>query len=198
MRPQCSRGRGSEGSKLAEIIANCPKCSPVDRPMVEVYQRWLPAEVRVLAIGESPPPGVKPNLLYNLEVEDRMRRSMAYILGVSYGREVLEALTSRGVFVTGSVKCRPRGRGEVESMRRRCTFTLKAELELLKPRRVVAMGRAAARSISEVLGLEPPSRLNEPLKLEAGGVEVAFTPHPNYIFRFRRDLASTLRELLLG
>ncbi|RLF13725.1 MAG: hypothetical protein DRJ97_07540 [Thermoprotei archaeon] len=186
--------------RLRELVASCEACSPVDKPLIkfEAYTRWLPKQVKVLAIGESPPPGFKESVFYNLEVYDRFRRAMKLVLGVKGDEEVLVFLKSRGVFITGAVKCRPRSRAELGSMRRSCVPMLRAELELLKPKRVVAMGRAAASSISELLGVEPPLRVEDVKVVEAGGLEVAFTPHPNYIFRFRRDLAPKLRELLVS
>lgn len=182
------------------LVENCAECPFVDKPMVKyrAYLDWAPEEVRVLAVGESPPPGLKENVFYNTSRFDLFRECMKLVAGVEGDVELLALLKSSGVFVTGAVKCRPRSRREVREMRRACLPKLRAELRLLSPRRVVAMGRAASYSASELLGLEPPRRLVEVSAARSGGLEVVFTPHPNYVFRFRRDLLPRLREALLS
>ena len=136
-------------------------------------------------------------MFYNTSRFDRFRECMKLVAGLRGDEEVLNFFKSRRVFVTGAVKCRPPSRGALEEMRRNCLSKLGAELELLTPRRVVAMGRTAASSVSELLGVEPPASMVEGGSVRAGGLEVFFAPHPNYLLRFRRDLIPKLRELLL-
>jgi len=190
----------SRARRLSSSIEACSLCRFVDKPFVkyEAYLRWLPDEVRVLAVGESPPPGLKESSLYNASRFDRFRECMKLILGLRGELEALQRLKSSGVFVTAAVKCRPFSRRDLEAMRRSCLRWLEEELELLAPRRVVALGRAASASLSELLGLRPPRSVVEGGAARAAGLEVFFAPHPNYVLRFRRDLAPTLKGLLLG
>ncbi|MEM4699892.1 MAG: uracil-DNA glycosylase family protein [Candidatus Nezhaarchaeales archaeon] len=162
------------------------------------YLDWLPEEVRVLAVGESPPPGRKETTFYNTSRFDLFRRCMKLVAGVEGDADLLALFKSSGIFVTAAVKCRPRSREGVEEMRRSCLPMLRAELRLLAPRRVVAMGRAASSSVSSLLGVQPPGRLVGVSAAATEGVEVVFTPHPNYVFRFRRDLVPRLREALFN
>jgi len=189
----------SPALRLHDLISSCKLCSFVDKPLIkyEAYLKWLPEEVKVLAIGESPPPGLKESVFYNTSRFDRFRECMKLVSGLSGDVEVLAFFKSRGVFITGAVKCRPLSRKAVEEMRRNCLPRLKAELDLLLPPRVVAMGRAAASSISNLLGAEPPPSMVEGGRLKVNGLEVYFTPHPNYVLRFRRDLIPWLRSLIL-
>ncbi len=60
------------------------------------------------------------------------------------------------------------------------------------------MGRTASASISEILKVEAPSKVDEMFNVEVDGLEVFFTPHPIYIYRFRWDLAAKMRSLLTG
>lgn len=186
--------------KLNELVASCNLCSFVDKPMVKYrsYIEWLPEKVKVLAIGESPPPGTKESIFYNLSSFDRFRESMKLILGLSGDVEVLKYFKQRGTFVTPSVKCRPQSREEVWTMRKKCTSILEKELKLLKPSRVLAMGRAASTSISEIFRIKPPTILKEAeLAIQhLNHMELAFTPHSNYIFRFNRNLASKIKNIL--
>ncbi len=187
-----------EAKRLEAAVGSCRRCRFVDQPFLldRVYS-WLPRKVRVLAVGESPPPGRKAGSLYHLEAFDRLRLSLSLILGVRM-EEVLETLRRHGVFFTAAVKCRPPDRKSIEGMRRNCVSLLRGELEALRPRRVVAMGRFASASVCELLGLCPPDDQRTLSWTRAGEREVFFTPHPNHLFRFRRELCPLVREVLLG
>jgi len=183
---------------LEKEIQSCRLCRYVDKPFLKSSAYcWLPERVRVLAIGESPPPGKKESSLYNLKVFDRLRLSLSLILGVETGR-VLGTLKEAGVFFTASIKCRPPDRKSLMGMRRNCVPKLADEIRLLAPRRIVAMGRFASSSVCEILKLAPPPSLHEISAIRSRGVEIFFTPHPNYVFRFARTLAPQLSEILLG
>lgn len=182
--------------RLEGEVRRCGLCDYVDKPFLEhgVYS-WLPERTKILAIGESPPPGKKVGSLYNTGAFDRLRLSLAFILGVPQ-EKVLERLRGRGIFFTASVKCRPPDRKSIEEMRRRCVPLLRGEIRALQPRRVLAMGRFAASSVCEIFGLEPPPCLKEIRRVKRGSAEIFFAPHPNYIFRFGRGLAPELASLL--
>lgn len=190
----------SKSTSLHMLVESCKECDFVDKPMVKyrAYLDWLPERVEVLAVGESPPPGQKETTFYNTSRFDLFRMCMKLVAGVEGDAELLGFFKSRSIFVTAAVKCRPRSREGVEEMRRRCLPMLKAELRLLAPRRVVAMGRVASSSVSELLDARPPSQLAEVGAAVAEGMEVVFAPHPNYVFRFRRDLVPRLREALFN
>ncbi|MEM0358618.1 MAG: uracil-DNA glycosylase family protein [Candidatus Hadarchaeales archaeon] len=183
--------------QLERAVASCKLCPFVDQPFLldRVYS-WLPPKVKVLAVGESPPPGRKVGSLYHLETFDRLRLSLSLILGVGM-EEVLETLRRHSIFFTAAVKCRPPDKKSVERMRRNCVPLLKGELEILRPERVVAMGRFASASICELMGVSPPDDLRKITRTRVGRKEIFFTPHPNHLFRFRRELCPKVREILL-
>jgi uracil-DNA glycosylase len=182
---------------MEQLIASCGRCHIVDKPFVKhkAYS-WLPSKVEVLAVGESPPPGRKDSVFYNLRLFDRLRLSMKLILNIEDDGDVLRRLKRSSTFLTAAVKCRPPSLKELQPMRRNCVYTLREELKLLKPARIVAMGRTASASIAEILKLNPPPTLNGIFETEVKSLKIAFTPHPNYIFRFRRDLAPKMKSLL--
>ena len=182
---------GAERARtLEEAIRACGKCEVLGKPFVEhaVYRLWLPREVRLLLVAESPPPGQKEDFFYNLDRPDRLRRNLRAILGLELGDAgLLEWLREHGIFLTGAVKCRPRRpergyRDErlLKRMALNCSDVLALELELLKPERVLALGRVA-RTLIEHLRPDVP---------------VDFFPHPNYIVRFKRDVMPALREAI--
>ena len=191
---------GEVARALRSAVEKCGLCRCVDKPVVKyrAYEKWLPDRVRVLAVTESPPPSTSSSFFYNLATFDRLRLSLKTILGVRDmdDYEFLRLLRDKGVFITNAVKCRPLSRREIPAMRRRCTWVLKRELELLKPERIIAMGKTASASLSEVLNVRITEKVVYTLSYRLGGVELVVAPHPNYVFRFRRDLAGLVRAYL--
>jgi uracil-DNA glycosylase family 4 len=141
-------------ARMRRLVASCRRCRVVDKPFIkhEAYRR-LPSKVKVLAIGESPPPGRKESVFYNLKSFDRLRLSMKLILNVGDDRAVLELLRKSSAFITAAIKCRPPSLKVLQQMRENCVPMLREELKLLKPESVVAMGTTASSSIAEVLGM---------------------------------------------
>ncbi len=168
--------RDTLASTLEEVINSCHRCVFVDKPFVRycIYRRFLPEKVRTLVVSESPPPGTKPDHLYNLSTRDRLRRFLARVLKLQSDTEVVKYLLSKGIFWTNAVKCRPVTRRYIEHMRRNCLHVLKLEIEMLRPAKIVAAGVVAQRSIRE-LGVNSSFKVCE-------------IYHPLYISRFRKDL----------
>ena len=175
---------------LEELVASCRRCPHVGKPFVEhqVYRLWLPEEIKLLIVTESPPPGQKEDFFYNLSKPDAMRRNFMVILGLEgmSDTEVPRWFKGRGAFITNAIKCRPiRPEGRyrdprlLTEMTLNCTHVLELEVELLRPKKIIAMGTYAQLSVSR-LGL-PHEKLY----------------HPNYLARFRRDLIPSAREAIL-
>ena len=167
---------------IHDLIASCRKCEFVDKPFCtqRVYERFLPKRLRVLVVSESPPPGQKPDYLYNLSHPDRLRRVLAKTFGTQEA-QLTSFLVKHGIFWTTAVKCRPPSKKEVEAMRKNCLEVLRLELEKLKPKRVVALGKVALNSLGE-LGVTPAGKHH----------------HPLYLARFRRRELGILKDLILG
>ncbi len=169
---------------IQDYIKNCKKCVVVDKPpsIFRIYERYVPKPLKTLVISESPPPGRKKNYIYNLGEGDRLRRVLAKVFEVPE-ENVIDFLMRQGIFWSTAIKCRPISKSKLEEMRRKCVEVLKLELSILKPRRVVALGKVAIKSISEV-----------PL----AGIKVIEYYHPLYVVRFRRSELTVLRKVLLG
>jgi len=186
---------------LSELIRNCNRCKVIDKPFIiyEVYEKWLPSKVRLLIIGESPPPSKKTSFFYNLSEFDRLRLSFKYILGNKSWKDehLLSALKNSGVFVTSAVKCRPPSREAIPIMRYNCVDVLEEEVKVLNPKTILAMGKCAAKSISEIYELNEPKTLKTVTEFKLGELRLIFSPHFNYVFRFRRDLATLLKRYVI-
>ncbi len=173
--------------ELLEALEACRKCDFIDKPFLVhgAYEWWLPGEVKLLLIAESPPPGQKPDFFYNLGAPDRLRRNLKAILGLEVpDTEVPRWLRESGIFLTSAVKCRPirpggwaRDERLLRQMALNCTAILDLELRALRPKKVVVMGKVAELA-SGTLGLRPYRTF----------------PHPNYIVRFRRELIPAVRK----
>ncbi len=161
---------------LEALISKCNKCAFVDRPFIEykIYRRYLPSKVKILIISESPPPGEKPDHLYNLSSRDRLRKFLLKMLKLEDEESLIQYFLNNNIFWTNAIKCRPPSRSYIERMRRNCLEILKKEVELIRPTKIIAAGLTAQRSVRDL-------RLHEKFR-------VICTYHPLYIARFRRDL----------
>ncbi len=173
--------------KLNRLVAECNKCSFVDKPFIKfnVYTTFLPPRVRVLIVVESPPPGFKDNFFYNLSLWDRLRNNFKLILGLRNisDSEFINYLMKNNVFLTDAIKCRPLSKDDIPSMRENCVYILLNEITILKPEIVVAFGKTATRSLKE---LKPKIHVGTILKFY----------HPNYIVRFERGKIEFYRRVL--
>lgn len=169
---------------IEKIIASCKKCIFIDKPpcIYHVYKRFLPGIVKVLVVSESPPPGNKSDYLYNLDHSDRLRKVLARIFNIP-STEVINYLVKNNIFWTTAVKCRPISKKYIEIMRRNCLYILDLEIKELKPRKIIALGTIARKSVNE-------------LRIENIPIEKHY--HPLYLARFHKNNLQSLRSLILG
>lgn len=172
------------GRVVQEVICSCKKCVVVDKPpcIYRIYDEYLPGKVRVLVVSESPPPGFKSDYIYNVSRRDRLRQVLAVVFGVPQDR-VTDLLVENGVFWSTAVKCRPVSKGYIESMRRNCVDILDLEIKHLTPKKILALGVVAWKSIEE---------------LNVEGIPIVKHYHPLYLARFDRGRLPVLKRLILG
>ncbi len=163
-------------------------CEVVDKPpcIFRIYERYLPKDLRTLVVSESPPPGRKRDYIYNLSSRDRLRRVLSKVFGVNES-EVINYLMSNGVFWSTAIKCRPLSKSHLKFMRSNCVYVLTEEIRVLKPRRIVALGRYAWESVNEAL-----------VKAGVPNVDVVKHYHPLYLSRFLRSELPRLKYLIIG
>jgi uracil-DNA glycosylase len=99
-------------------------------------------------------------------------------------------------FVTPIVKCRPpRGRAPQPTELDACEAVLARQVELLRPRLVLAMGLQAARRLTGLA--EPLGRLRG--RVHAWGeLPLVVTYHPAYLLRSPADKAGAWDDLCLA
>ena len=99
-------------------------------------------------------------------------------------------------FVTPIVKCRPpRGRAPQPAELDACEAVLARQVELLRPRLVLAMGLLAARRLTGLA--EPLGRLRGHVH-SWGGLPLVVTYHPAYLLRSPVDKAGAWDDLCLA
>ena len=170
---------------ISMLIKNCKKCSYVDKPpcIFKIYEKFLPKRLKTLVISESPPPGAKRDYLYNLENNDRLRKVLAKAFGCKE-KDVVKLLIKNNVFWTTAIKCRPLSFKNLEEMRKNCLEILKKEIEILKPKRIVVLGkRVGWKSIKE---------------LSIKNIEIKKEFHPLYLARFKKERIKKLKDLVFG
>lgn len=106
------------------------------------------------------------------------------------------------VFITNTVKCRPpQNRNPQPEELAACAPVLQRQIELVRPRLLLAMGRFAAQQL--LATEEPIGRLRGrvhrlPTGFEPSGVPVVVTYHPAYLLRNPADKAKAWDDLCLA
>lgn len=152
-------------NEIVNRIERCDRCRGVyvDKPCIihNIYARYMPSKPLTLVVSESPPPGFKHDYLYNISNRDRLRNVLARVFNID-SSDVIGYLFNKHVFWSTAVKCRPLSKKYIEVMRRNCREILGLEINVLKPGILVALGKIASKSFSE-LSLKPDFEAHHPL-----------------------------------
>ncbi len=111
------------------------------------------------------------------------------------GRSRKQSEDEQAVFIANVVKCRPPGNRDPESDEvEACRPYLDRQIELVKPKLIVALGRVAAQRL---LATDAPlSRLRGPLhRYGPTQTPVLVTYHPAYLLRSPREKAKSWEDL---
>ena len=129
--------------KLVEEIRNCKKC-PLYRTRKNAVPGEGPLEVEVMLIGEAP--GRK---------EDEQGRPFVGMAGKLLDATLEKVgLSRKSVYITNVVKCRPPGnRDPKQEEVQACLPYLRKQIELLRPKVIVALGRISGKLLYNLAGL---------------------------------------------
>jgi uracil-DNA glycosylase family 4 len=107
-----------------------------------------------------------------------------------------EAAPERQVFIANTLKCRPpRNRNPEPAELQQCEPFLQRQIELVRPRLILAMGRFAVRALLHTN--EPIGRLRGRVH-RYQGVPLVVTYHPAYLLRNLADKARAWEDLCLA
>jgi DNA polymerase len=171
---------------LAERVANCERCRLCERRTNTVFGVG-DREADWMLIGEAPG-----------ENEDKQGEPFVGQAGKLLDN-MLRALTlsrQSNVYIANVIKCRPPGNRNPELDEvARCEPYLQRQVELVKPKVIVAMGRFAAQSLlkNEASISSMRSRVHE-----YRGVPVIVTYHPAYLLRSLQDKSKAWADLCLA
>lgn len=99
----------------------------------------------------------------------------------------------KDVYIANSVKCRPPGNRTPEAHEiQACHPYLERQIELIKPRLIVALGRPAAQTL---LNTEVKIGAARGRTFDRGGIPVVVTYHPAYLLRNLEDKAKAWEDL---
>ncbi|SAK53753.1 uracil-DNA glycosylase [Caballeronia ptereochthonis] len=171
---------------LAERVANCERCRLCERRTNTVFGVG-DREADWMLIGEAPG-----------ENEDKQGEPFVGQAGKLLDN-MLRALTlsrQSNVYIANVIKCRPPGNRNPEPDEvARCEPYLQRQVELVKPKVIVAMGRFAAQSLlkNEASIASMRGRVHE-----YRGVPVIVTYHPAYLLRSLQDKSKAWADLCLA
>ena len=191
-------GSGALGTlgwpELREAVAACRACGLCERRTQTVFGVGSP-QAQWMVVGEAPG-----------EQEDREGEPFVGAAGQLLDR-MLAALQltraqepgtppERQVYIANTLKCRPPGnRNPAPDELARCESFLVRQIELLKPRIILAMGRFAVQAL--LRSDEPIGRLRGRVH-RYQGVPLVVTYHPAYLLRNLPEKAKAWDDLCLA
>jgi uracil-DNA glycosylase len=176
---------------LREAVASCTACALCETRRQTVFgvghesAHWM-------VVGEAP--GEQEDLKGEPfvgaagQLLDNMLRALKLTRG--------EATAERQVYIANTLKCRPpRNRNPEPQELQQCEPFLVRQIELIRPRIILAMGRFAVQAL--LRSSEPVGKLRGRVH-EYHGVPLVVTYHPAYLLRNLADKARAWDDLCLA
>ncbi|MBK6470902.1 MAG: uracil-DNA glycosylase [Betaproteobacteria bacterium] len=190
--PSCGDLPALDWPALRDAVAVCRKCGLCESRTQTVFGTGH-EQAHWMVVGEAPG-----------ESEDREGEPFVGAAGQLLDR-MLAALQlsraadgppERSVYIANTLKCRPpRNRNPGPDEMAQCEPYLVRQIELLKPRLILAMGRFAVQALLRTD--EPIGRLRGRLH-RYEGVPLVVTYHPAYLLRSPLDKAKAWEDLCLA
>ena len=179
---------------LREAVTQCQACTLCETRTQTVFgvghqqAQWM---VVGEAPGEEEDKQGEPFVGASGQLLDRMLAALKLTRSVEG-----EAGTEHRVYIANTLKCRPpRNRNPAPEELLKCEPFLVRQIELLKPRIIVAMGRFAVQAL--LRSDEPLGRLRGRVH-HYQGVPLVVTYHPAYLLRNLQDKAKAWDDLCLA
>lgn len=176
---------------LRAAVAGCRACSLCESRKQTVFGAGS-EQARLMIIGEAP--GEQEDLQGEPFVGQagKLLDNMLRAIGLTRG----DGPPERQVFIANTLKCRPpRNRNPEPAETARCAPFLARQIELVRPRLLLAMGRFAAQSL--LATDEPIGRLRGRVH-RWRDTPVVVTYHPAYLLRTLADKARAWDDLCLA
>jgi DNA polymerase len=176
---------------LREAVAACTACGLCKGRRQTVFGAGS-ERAHWMVVGEAP--GEQEDIRGEPFVgkSGQLLDNMLQAIGLTRG----EAEPARQVYIANSVKCRPPGnRNPAPEELARCEAFLIRQVQLVRPRIILAMGRFAVQSL--LRSAEPIGKLRGRVH-RYQGVPLIVTYHPAYLLRNPEDKARAWDDLCLA
>lgn len=189
-----SESSGLDWDALRAAVAGCCACTLCDTRRQTVFGVGHP-QAHWLIVGEAP--GEQEDLRGEpfVGAAGQLLDNMLRALSLTRSMDGPEPPEQR-VYITNTLKCRPPGnRNPMPEELQRCAPFLTRQIELLRPRLILAMGRFAAQALLH--STEPIGRLRGRVH-RAHDLPLIVTYHPAYLLRNLPDKARAWEDLCLA
>lgn len=194
-RPEAAAEGASKGERLRELEARYRQCQacPLAATRTQVVFGSGDPDARLMFIGEAP--GFD---------EDREGQPFVGAAGQLLTKIIAAMKLSRErVYIANTLKCRPpQNRNPLPSEIASCHPILAAQIEIIRPQVICALGKFAAQTL---LGVDTPITRLRGRFHDWNGVKLMPTFHPAYLLRnpddkkaVWEDMKLIMRELGLG
>lgn len=175
-----------EWTTLQDRVAGCTRCS-LHASRIQTVFGVGDRQAQLMLIGEAP--GADEDRQGEPFVGRAGQLLNAMLVAIGLARDA--------VFIANILKCRPpRNRDPLPEEAEACRPYLEAQIELLKPRLILALGRVSAQNLLRTD--TPVGRLRGRLhRLEPSGIPLAVTYHPAYLLRSPHDKRRAWEDLKL-
>ena len=177
--------------QLREAVAGCRACGLCETRRQTVFGVGNP-QAHWMIIGEAP--GEQEDLKGEpfVGAAGHLLDSMLHALGLTRG----EAAPDKQVYIANTLKCRPpRNRNPEPEEMLRCEPFLLRQIELIRPKLILAMGRFAVQALLRTP--EPIGKLRGRVH-RYQGVPLVVSYHPAYLLRNLPDKSRAWDDLCLA
>ena len=177
---------------LREAVAACRACRLCDSRKQTVFGVGHPG-AHWMVVGEAPGAQEDEQGEPFVGAAGQLLDAMLHALGLS---RAADGEAARRVYIANTLKCRPPGnRNPQPDELARCEPFLVRQLQLVRPRLILAMGRFAVQALLRTS--EPIGRLRGRAHVYQG-VPLVVTYHPAYLLRNLADKARAWEDLCLA
>ncbi|MFG6485073.1 uracil-DNA glycosylase [Roseateles sp. BYS78W] len=185
---------GLDAPALRDAVAGCRACGLCEQRRNAVYGNGALQQADWLIVTD--PPDDADDAAGDALTGDAGRLLDRMLLAAGQSRVAGKNGEAPTAFVTPIIKCRPpRGRAPQPAELDACEAVLARQVELLRPRLVLALGLQAARRLT---GLAEPLGKLRGHAHSWGGLPVVVTYHPAYLLRSPADKAGAWDDLCLA
>ncbi|MEL9991182.1 MAG: uracil-DNA glycosylase [Thermoproteus sp.] len=182
---------------VAELI-QCRRCPrlveyresvpPLPRFKGQIYWRrpvppWGDPQARIMVVGLAPAAhgGNRTGRMFTGDSSAQFLFKALHAVGLSnnpYSISRDDGTKVRCVYITSAVKCAPPKNKPTAEEVDNCSYWLKAELEIVKPRAVVALGRIAWEAVFKAMDVRAPEFAHGAF-VDVGPMRVFASYHPS-------------------